>query len=122
MDRTFNLGHFFVTSLVYKSHRVLKKETKDHPTFIGPLLLHKDASYRTYFSFFTYIATELKIDNIELRLPTDLSFGSDDEKALTKSIEDAFPSASRHLCTKHLKDNFNRYMQDKVGIHTKERQ
>jgi transposase-like protein len=49
-------------------------------------------------------------------------FGSDDEKAITKSIQDAFPSATRRLCSKHLKDNFNNYMQDKIGIDTKERQ
>jgi len=57
VDRTFNLGHFFVTTIVYKNHRVVKKDTKDPPIFIGPLLLHMDASYRTYYSFFTYIAT-----------------------------------------------------------------
>jgi transposase-like protein len=49
-------------------------------------------------------------------------FGSDDEKAITKSIQDAFPSATRRLCSKHLKDNFNHYMQDKIGIDAKERQ
>lgn len=48
VDRKFNLGHFLVTTLVYKNHRVAKKDTKDPPIFIGPLLLHKDASYRTY--------------------------------------------------------------------------
>ena len=40
VDRTFNLGTFFVTTLVYKN--------KDHPIFAGPMLLHKDASYQTY--------------------------------------------------------------------------
>jgi hypothetical protein len=122
VDRTFNLCHFFATTLVYKHPRVIKKDTKDHPIFIGPLLLHKDASYRTYYSFFAYIATEIKLGDIELRLPQNMYFGSDDEKALTKSIEGAFPSATRRLCTMHLKDNFNHYIQDKVGIHTKERQ
>ena len=48
-------------------------------------------------------------------------FGSGDEKAITKSMQDAFPSATRRLCSKHLKDNFNHYMQDKIGIDTKER-
>jgi len=83
---------------------------------------YKDASYRTYYSFFTYIATEIKLDNLELRIPPDMYFGSDDEKAITKSIQDAFPSATRRLCNKHLNDNFNHYMQDKIGIDTKERQ
>jgi hypothetical protein len=65
VDRTFNLGHFFVTTFAYKNHPVVK-DTKDPPIFIGPLLLHKDASYRTYYSFFTYIVTEIKL---ELRIP-----------------------------------------------------
>ena len=71
---------------------------------------------------FTYIATEIKLDNLELRIPPDIYFGSDDEKAITKSIQDAFPSGTRRLCSKHLKDSFNHYMQDKIGIDTKERQ
>ena len=41
VDRTFNLGHFFATTLVYKHPRVIKNDTKDHPIFIGPLLLHR---------------------------------------------------------------------------------
>jgi hypothetical protein len=32
VDRTFNLGHFFVTTFAYKSHPVVK-DTKDPPIF-----------------------------------------------------------------------------------------
>jgi hypothetical protein len=49
-------------------------------------------------------------------------FSSDDEKAVTKFIQDVFPSATRRLYSKHLKDNFNYYIQDKIGIDTKQRQ
>ncbi|CAC5380483.1 unnamed protein product [Mytilus coruscus] len=101
-DRTFNLGSFFVTALVYKHHRVVKKDTKDHPIFIGPMLLHKDASYKTHYTFFSHLASEFKI-NLELRIPEDLVFGCDDEKAMTNDYRDAFPSATRLLCSKHLK-------------------
>ena len=118
VDRTFNLGHFFVTTFAYKNHPVVK-DTKDPPIFIGPLLLHKDASYRTYYSFFTYIVTEIKL---ELRIPPDMYFGSDEEKVITTSIQDVFPSATRRLYSKHSKDNFNYYIQDKIGIDTKQRQ
>ena len=41
VDRTFNLGHFFATTMAYKHPRVIKNDTKDHPIFIGPLLLHR---------------------------------------------------------------------------------
>jgi excinuclease UvrABC nuclease subunit len=33
-----------------------------------------------------------------------------------------FLSATRRFCSKYLKDNFNHYMQDMIGIYTKERQ
>jgi hypothetical protein len=121
IDRTFNLGSFFVTGLVYKSVRVLKKDTKEPPIFIGPLLLHKDASFPTYYNFFSFLAGKFKLDSLELRIDENLTFGSDDEKAITKAIESAFPNATRRLCSKHLKDNLKHYMQDKIGIDNKER-
>jgi hypothetical protein len=40
IDRTFNLGCFFVTSIVYKNTRVVRRETNDHPIFLEPILLH----------------------------------------------------------------------------------
>ena len=46
----------------------------------------------------------------------DIEFGTDDEKPLTKAIDYVFPSATRLLCTKHLKDNVNHYLQNNVGI------
>ncbi|KAL3859058.1 hypothetical protein ACJMK2_009294 [Sinanodonta woodiana] len=45
-----------------------------------------------------------------------MEFGSDDEKAITKAIDHVFPSATRYLCTKHLKDNVRHYLQNKIGI------
>lgn len=105
IDRTFGLGHFYVTLLVYKNQRLLKKTSKEYPIFMGPL--HKDASYKTYKSFLEHVATEIDndIDTIEMRISENMEFGTDDEKALTKAIGHVFPSATRYLCTKHLKDN-----------------
>jgi hypothetical protein len=34
IDRTFNLGCFYVTAFVYKSHGVVRKDTFDHPTIL----------------------------------------------------------------------------------------
>ena len=56
-----------------------------------------------------------------MRISENMEFGTDDEKALTKAIEHVFPSATRYLCTKHLKDNVKHYMQNKIGISTSER-
>ncbi|KAL3865802.1 hypothetical protein ACJMK2_043153 [Sinanodonta woodiana] len=70
LDRTFILGNFYLTTLVYKNQRVVRNSTNEHPIFIGPVLLHKDASYRTYKSFLEHIATELDRDikSVEVRV------------------------------------------------------
>ena len=87
------------------------------------MLLHKDALYQTYRAFFSHLCAELEhsIDNIELRLHESIEFGSDDERAITKAIENSFPNAKRRLCTKHLKDNVKHYLQNRVGVNTTER-
>jgi hypothetical protein len=46
-DRIFNFGPTFVTNLVYKNKKVVKKSPSDHPIFIGPVLFHWDANYWT---------------------------------------------------------------------------
>ncbi|CAC5386675.1 unnamed protein product [Mytilus coruscus] len=38
-----------------------------------------------------------------------------------EAIEKAFPTAKRRLCTKHLKDNVQHYLQDRFGVSTQER-
>lgn len=112
VDRTFNLGKCFVTTIVYKSLKVLRKESNDHPILFGPMLIHWDGRSDTYHEFFAHVrsmlATELQV--------TDIKVGSDDEKALTRALDSIFPNATRYLCTKHLKDNLSEYLKNKVGI------
>ncbi|CAG2250920.1 unnamed protein product [Mytilus edulis] len=45
-----------------------------------------------------------------------MELDSDDEKALTKTIEASFPLSERVLCTKHLKDNLKHYMSDVAAV------
>lgn len=123
IDRTFNLGNYYVTTLVYKNQRVVRKNAKaegheEHPIFLGPVMFHKDATYKTYKSFLEFIKTELdcEVEAVELRLSETIEFGTDDEKALTKAIDHVFPSSKRLLCTKHLKDNVKHYLQNNVGM------
>jgi hypothetical protein len=85
------------------------------------MLLHKDATYPTYLSFCSHLSALIKIDNLELRIPEDIEFRSDDKKAMTNAISDAFPQARRRLCTKHLKDNVKHYLQNRIGVDSKER-
>ena len=121
VDRTFNLGSFFVTALVYKNQRVVRSDQPDeHPLFIGAIYLHRDATFDAYHAFFSSIKATLcrkhNIQAIEMSLDNKLVFGSDEEQALTKAIESVFPSSTRTLCTKHLKDNVVAYMQNKAAV------
>lgn len=70
IDRTFNLGSIYVTTIVYKNHKVVRKNTATSPIFLGPIMLHKDATYETYKTFLEHVETELDNDigSVELRL------------------------------------------------------
>jgi hypothetical protein len=124
IDRTFNLGCFFVTSIVYiKNTRVVRRETNDHPIFLGPILLHKDAGCDKYHYFLSHISARLSstINNVDVILPPGIHMGSDDEKAFTNAIDSVFPASNRSLCNKHLKDNVSDYLKNKIGVNTKDR-
>ena len=41
----------------------------------------------------------------------ELTFGSDDEKALINAIKTNFPQSGFLLCTKHIKENIRNYLQ-----------
>jgi transposase-like protein len=117
VDRTFSLGKCFVTTTVFKSHKVLRKGTGEPPILIGPLLLHWDGKQENYYRFFAHLrgVIDNEISNIEIIM------GSDDEKALTNAIDQAFPGVKRKLCSKHIKDNIIRQMTDKIPKSTKTR-
>ena len=111
---------------MYKNHKVVRKNSnaEESPIFLGPVMLHKDATFKTYKTFLKHVETELSqnVESLEIRLPENMEIGTDDEKALTKAIEHVFPNATRYSCTKHLKDNVKHYLQNKVGVERKERE
>ena len=126
VDRTFNLGVFYVTALVYKNLRVVHKGNEsEHPLCIGPIMIHRDATFHDYNYFFATIKSSLvsnnPVDCFEIRLGKDMLIGSDEEKALINAIESNFPASEQFLCTKHLKDGTKGYMQAKVGVPQKDR-
>ena len=112
IDRTFNLGPVFVTNFVYKNSKVVRKETGDHPIFIGPMFLHWEGSFLTYNTFFAHIKARMQesIERVQLRI------GSDDEGDLTKALDNVFPTAQRLLCTKHIKDNVSDHLKNSIGV------
>ncbi|KAH3702821.1 hypothetical protein DPMN_077847 [Dreissena polymorpha] len=77
------LGKCFVTTTVYKSHKLARKGTGEPPILLGPLFLHWDGKQETYFRFFAHLRgiLDIEIKNIEILMR------SDDEKALTNAID-----------------------------------
>ena len=113
IDRTFNVGEVYATSLVYKNKRVLSGQ--DHPIMLGPVMLHRESTVNEYSKFLATIKIAIfksknaqKCEDIFKRL----TFGTDQETALINAIELMFPSSQRLLCSLHLKKNVTQYMID----------
>jgi len=70
IDRTYNLGAVFVTNLVYKNTKVIRKETGDHPVFIGPIFLHWEDSFVSCHTFLSHVKARLHetIKCIDIRI------------------------------------------------------
>ena len=86
VDRTFNLGRVFATATSYKNRSVESNKTGQYPVFLGPLCLHYDAEQSTYHKFFSHLRDQLNTD--------ELTFWSDDEKALRNAIKTNFCARS----------------------------
>ncbi len=75
VDPTFDFGPYNVTPISYQHLMVHRSEDGNHPTMIGPVLLHEKKTQSTYSLF----GGTLKALQSELK---DLmAFGTDDEKA-----------------------------------------
>ena len=114
-DKTFNPGPLHLTTTVFKQPSVMRTTTGEIPIFFGPMCVHGNSDFSTWSIFFKYLATVLD------DAPSDPVFGSDDEKALTKSIEKALPNSHRLTCTRHIKENCIHKLQNKLGICDKDR-
>ena len=113
IDRTFNLGKVFVTTMCYKNRSIVSRKSNQYPIFLGPLCLHWDGEQRSYHHFFSHVREKLDSQNF--------TFGTDDEKAIRNSLRNNFPTANYLLCTKHLKDNIRHFLK-KTGSDEKERE
>jgi hypothetical protein len=116
VDRTFNLGDFYVTATSFKHMHLLRRNTTDHPITFGPVFVHGSSTTKGYFSFFSRISSDLLDCNTE-----NLLFGTDEEQALINAIKGAFPRSSLVSCIRHLRNNFVDFLKDKIGVEEKRR-
>ena len=55
IDKTFNLTNFHLTVTCYKNLSLLRKSTREHPLFIGPMLIHGNSRQRDFREFFGHL-------------------------------------------------------------------
>ena len=103
-DTTYNLGEFYVTPTAYPQLMLEDARSKQHPTMVGPILVHQ----QTDFASFNYFASTLISHNKQLR--SILCFGSDGDKALVEAFSHSFPFAIQLRCFIH----FRRNIQEKL--------
>ena len=106
IDPTFNLGDFYVTPTVYENKLLINSISGNHPTFIGPTLIHQDRKYESYY----YFASQIK----KMRPGMDglVALGTDGEEALSSAFLAVFPRAIHLLCSIHKRDNITRKLRD----------
>ena len=106
---TFNLEKF----TTYTYLHVKNKISHSSPTFFGPMFVHTEKKYETYYHFFsTLLKLEPKIRDI-------VTVGTDREQAIVKSLEAKFPDNLIHLhCFVHMRDNIRRKLSDMLFPHT----
>lgn len=99
VDTTFNLGEFYVTVVTYPHLMLQDVRTGNHPTIVGPVLIHQ----QTDFASFNYFAATLVSSNKQLR--NTLCFGTDGDKSLVEAFAHNFPYAMQLRCFIHFKKN-----------------
>ena len=103
VDPTFNLGKFYVTVTTYTYLQVENKLSHSSPTFFGPMFVHTEKTYETYYHFFS---TLLKL---EPSIREIIGMGTDGEQAIVKSLQALLPENLVHLrCFVHVRDNIRR--------------
>ena len=111
IDRTFNVGSLYLTSMVFKCKRINSRATKESPLMLGPAFLHRESKLKDYSLFLGQVKTALmeKIPVDDLKTFEErIIFGSDDEKALVKAFKIVFPNSKRRLRSLYLKKNEER--------------
>ena len=123
VDRTFNVSSLFLTLTVFKNNSVLRRSTMQPPVFMGPMFLHGDGQFMTYLTFFMFLRGVLDSSPqaSELKLLDGIITGSDEEAALVKAMQVAFPDSKHLYCVLHCQDNVREHMI-KTGLELKVRQ
>ena len=109
-DKTFNLGAVYVTPSVYKNVALNRIRSDDQPIFLGPVFIHGKSDFETYAHFFGHLSGRLAGMDFQ-----SLTLGSDDEKSIRKCMMHYFYRAATVACSRHLRENVGRKLDELVG-------
>ena len=99
VDPTFDLGQFSVTTSQYKNLLVVNCRTGEHPSMMGPLLIHYQKSKSSFNVLVdAIIDKQANIKNVRV-------LGTDGESNLAKALKQHCPSLIHLLCFNHLRCN-----------------
>jgi len=115
-DKTYNLGATYVTLSVYKNVALHRTRAGDHPLFLGPIFIHSHSDTRTYNQFFGHLSGVLMGCDFQ-----QLHIGSDDEQDMCKSMKHYFSRAHFLTCSRHLKENCTRKIDEMLGSVSRDR-
>jgi len=106
-ERTFNLSSLYLTLMVFKHRKIVRKSTEKPPVFVGSTLLHGDGKYATYlnFSIVNGALNGTEVSASEFRLTDNVVVGADDENAMVSAAKTAFSQLEHLFCMVHVKDN-----------------
>ena len=85
VDKTFNLGTYFLTSITFKNKKVTLRDNSSNPLFLGPCFLYKKSREEDYNFLFSFIKSKILNSFPSFDFST-LSFVTDGEHALVNSI------------------------------------
>ena len=111
IDRTFNLGACYVTTLTFKNKNIIRTTSGEPPIMLGPVYLHWEGSFQSYHRFLSHIQS--RFSDIDT---SKIVFGSDGEKAVINAISDCFPNSTHTLCTRHLKENLAHQLRKEMTM------
>ena len=95
-----------VTITTYSFSIVTNTTTGKSPAFYGPIFVHTEKTYESYFHFFS---TLLKLEPSLTKL---IAVGTDGEQAIVKALKAIFPNTVHLRCFIHMKDNIRRKLTE----------
>jgi len=110
VDKTFNLGSVYVTASVYKNSALKRARSGDSHILLGPIFVHGRSDTDTYADFFGHLSGKLMGGDFQA-----LTLGSDDELAMSKCLIHFFPRACIVVCSRHIKENVVRKLDELLG-------